>query len=120
TGEGIPKANLAKLFTPFFTTKPIGTGTGLGLSICHRLVTDAGGQISVESEPGRGTTFRVVLPPAAVAHVREVHRTPSLAAMPTRRARVLVVDDEPSIARAIQRMLSPFHDVTIFTHAQDA
>jgi len=62
TGEGIPKENLAKLFDPFFTTKPVGVGTGLGLSICHGIVTAMGGRITVESELGRGTTFRVFLP----------------------------------------------------------
>jgi PAS domain S-box-containing protein len=62
TGEGIPQENLAKLFDPFFTTKPVGVGTGLGLSICHGIVTSMGGRITVESEPGRGTTFRVFLP----------------------------------------------------------
>jgi signal transduction histidine kinase len=66
TGVGIPKENLGRLFDPFFTTKPAGVGTGLGLSICHGIITAMGGRITVDSEPGRGTTFRVFLPgPAA-------------------------------------------------------
>ena len=64
TGEGIPKENLERLFDPFFTTKPVGVGTGLGLSICHGIITSLGGRITVESELGRGTTFRVFLPTA--------------------------------------------------------
>lgn len=64
TGSGMPAHVMKKLFTPFFTTKPLGVGTGLGLSISKRIVTSFGGEISVESEPGRGTTFHVVLPPA--------------------------------------------------------
>jgi signal transduction histidine kinase len=62
TGVGIPPENLHRLFDPFFTTKPVGVGTGLGLSICHGIVSGLGGRITVESEPGRGTTFRVFLP----------------------------------------------------------
>jgi signal transduction histidine kinase len=62
TGCGIPPENLARIFSPFFTTKPVGAGTGLGLSVSHSIVTALGGDISVESEVGRGTTFRVSLP----------------------------------------------------------
>ncbi len=59
-GVGIDKDMLKKIFDPFFTTKP--DGTGLGLSIVHRTVTELGGQISVESEPGKGTVFQLVFP----------------------------------------------------------
>jgi len=62
TGAGIPVEVQERIFQPFFTTKPIGQGTGLGLSICRGIVTALGGQISFESEPACGTTFRVVLP----------------------------------------------------------
>ncbi len=61
SGAGIPPEVQARMFDPFFTTKPIGKGTGLGLSVCHAIVTSLGGEISCESAPGRGTTFRVVL-----------------------------------------------------------
>ncbi len=63
-GSGIEPELLSRIFEPFFTTKPLGVGTGLGLSICHGIVTGLGGQISVDSTLGRGTTFRVQLPPA--------------------------------------------------------
>jgi PAS domain S-box-containing protein len=62
TGPGIPAEALPRLFDPFFTTKPVGEGTGLGLSISHGIVTGHGGRIEVESEPGQGSRFRVVLP----------------------------------------------------------
>ncbi len=62
TGKGIPAHLLTRIFDPFFTTKPVGVGTGLGLSISWGIVQKHGGRIEVESEPGRGTTFRVVLP----------------------------------------------------------
>ncbi len=62
TGAGIPEENLGKLFTPFFTTKPLGKGTGLGLSIVYGIVKMHRGQITVQSEVGKGTTFTVTLP----------------------------------------------------------
>jgi two-component system NtrC family sensor kinase len=61
-GVGIPKDQHAKIFDPGFTTKGVGVGTGLGLSICYQIIQDHKGDIEVESEPGKGTTFRIVLP----------------------------------------------------------
>jgi len=63
-GPGISPEHLSKIFSPFFTTKPVGQGTGLGLAICHGIVTAHGGEIRVESEPGRGARFSLVLPAA--------------------------------------------------------
>ncbi len=65
SGGGIAPDVLPRIFEPFFTTKPVGVGTGLGLSICHSYVQGMGGEIRVHSEVGSGTTFEVVLPPAA-------------------------------------------------------
>ncbi len=64
TGVGIQGPDLGRIFEPFYTTKPPGRGTGLGLSICYGIVERHRGHLSVESEPGRGTIFRVVLPAA--------------------------------------------------------
>ena len=61
-GQGIPRANLAKIFDPFYTTKPVGKGTGLGLSICYGIIKKMGGQISVNSAVGLGTAFHIKLP----------------------------------------------------------
>jgi two-component system NtrC family sensor kinase len=62
TGMGIPRAELTKIFEPFYTTKTQGRGTGLGLSICYGIVEDHRGRLEVESQPGLGATFRVLLP----------------------------------------------------------
>jgi PAS domain S-box-containing protein len=61
-GCGIPAEHLARIFDPFFTTKPVGQGTGLGLAISHGIIQDHGGRIEVQSTPGRGSRFRVILP----------------------------------------------------------
>ena len=71
TGMGIPPEHMAHLFQPFFTTKPSGEGTGLGLFICKSIVESIDGTISVESHPGKGSTFRLSLPP----HVRDASTT---------------------------------------------
>ena len=62
TGAGIPPENLAKLFTPFFTTKPVGKGTGLGLAISYGIIKMHRGQVNVQSQIGKGATFTVTLP----------------------------------------------------------
>ncbi|MFQ5456862.1 MAG: PAS domain S-box protein [Myxococcota bacterium] len=62
TGMGIPRENLDRIFQPFFTTKPVGIGTGLGLSICQNIITAMDGELTVRSEAGRYTCFRLLLP----------------------------------------------------------
>ena len=116
TGAGISPDAREHLFDPFFTTKPVGMGTGLGLSICHSIVTSFGGNISVESEAGRGATFRVVLPIATNRHDAKGAGEPTA---PQSRARILVVDDEPAITHVIAAMLSE-HDVTVASNGRDA
>jgi two-component system NtrC family sensor kinase len=62
TGCGIPQENLRQIFEAFFTTKEVGKGTGLGLSVSYEIVKKHRGEIFVDSEPGKGTTFTVRLP----------------------------------------------------------
>ena len=61
-GNGIPKTLIDKIFQPFFTTKPTGEGTGLGLSLSYDIVKAHNGELSVETEDGTGTTFKMMLP----------------------------------------------------------
>jgi PAS domain S-box-containing protein len=117
TGGGIAAAVRERIFEPFFTTKPLGSGTGLGLAVCQRIVEEAGGRITVESEVGKGSSFQVWLPAStAVASIQ----AESSAARPGQRARVLVVDDEPLVGAAIRRSICDHHDVTVVTSAFDA
>jgi CheY-like chemotaxis protein len=119
SGVGIAPENMRHIFEPFFTTKPRGIGTGLGLSICHNLITELGGEIDVESEVGRGTTVRVTLP-ASTATAVPSEPTPVPAPLsPRRRARILVIDDEPLLGRTLTRALRQ-HEVVAYTSARDA
>ena len=117
TGPGIPREILDRIFDPFFTTKPVGVGTGLGLAICHRIVSELGGLIEVDSVVGKGTRFRLVLPEA-----RDSQNVKVKTLRPTSgpRARVLVVDDEPAMGRALQRTLREHLDVVALTSAREA
>jgi PAS domain S-box-containing protein len=101
TGPGIPAIALDRIFDPFFTTKAPGEGTGLGLSLVHKIVQEHEGQIHVESEPGRGTSFRIDLPRARLPEPT----TPEEESEPSIHLRVLVVDDEPAIRLVSQRYL---------------
>lgn len=120
TGRGIPPEARAHLFEPFFTTKPAGQGTGLGLSICHGIAIEHRGTIAVESEPGRGTTFRVSLPQASEAPTRAA-AAPARADSPAPQGtRVLVVDDELHLAWSMKRLLEFEHQVVVaVTHGRE-
>lgn len=119
SGCGMPDEVQERLFTPFFTTKPVGIGTGLGLSICQRIVTDLRGKIEVESRLGGGSRFRVCLPAIEAAIARVEAKTPSLQSAP-RRGKILVIDDEVLIAKAVGRILRAEHEVVILDDAREA
>jgi signal transduction histidine kinase/CheY-like chemotaxis protein len=104
TGIGMDEATVARVYEPFFTTKPEGKGTGLGLSMVYGLVSGAGGSISIRSEPGKGSVFTILLPQAkAEAHHREDRLAPGVTPM---RCRALVVDSKPEIGSLIERILT--------------
>ena len=119
TGVGIEPEHLSRLFDPFFTTKPVGHGTGLGLFVCQRIVREHGGRIEVHSTPGVGTTFSVILP-VQVDESQQAKTVQSPVLGAPRRARVLVVDDEPLMARGLARILGREHDVSTLTSAREA
>ena len=118
TGTGIAEKNIEFIFDPYFTTKGIGEGTGLGLSVVHGIVKSYGGEIFVDSEPGRGSTFTIYLPvlkkPAEVAP--EAPET-----LPGGNERILVIDDEAVIARMCHQMLTNYgYQVTLQISSREA
>ncbi len=122
-GPGMSDDTLHRIFDPFFTAAPENAEIGLGLAICHSIVTSLGGDIDVDSEVGKGTTFRVSLPPARSISPAAPRRPPTLpppARTTSQRARVLVVDDEIAIGKAIRRILVSDHDVTLESDARVA
>jgi PAS domain S-box-containing protein len=112
TGVGIPPQALPQLFDPFSTSKLRGDGAGLGLAICRRILDELGGHISIQSELGHGTTVTITLPEASPASLASSPPQPSHRRLVSRPLRVLVVEDERPIARALERMLTG-HDVTL-------
>jgi PAS domain S-box-containing protein len=104
TGTGMDAATKARIFEPFFTTKRAGEGTGLGLATAHTIVQQAGGSIAVESEPGQGTTFRIVLPLCADRLPGKVTGFMRRADVSPREA-VLLVEDEDLVRSLAKRVL---------------
>jgi PAS domain S-box-containing protein len=120
TGAGIAPEVLGRVFDPFFTTKAVGVGTGLGLAICHGIVKSMGGEISVETQLGKGSTFRVVLPEWRGAAVRETVEDADASRERSRRTRILIVDDERAMGESLRLLLGMDHDVTVSTSARAA
>ncbi len=117
TGMGIDAATLARIFEPFFTTKEVGRGAGMGLSVVHGIVTGHGGAVAVDSEPGRGTTFRLYFPRAKSTTLEA--NMPRLAT--SRPARVLFVDDDYIVASGGRQTLELLgYDVSVRMNPEDA
>lgn len=119
TGSGIAPELLSRIFDPFFTTKSVGEGTGLGLFLAQQAIRSYGGSIQVQSELGKGSTFRVVLsvseggaevPPGSTV----------VRSLKPRAARILVIDDEREVGQAVAAMLETEHEVATAEHGAEA
>ncbi|XVU22382.1 hybrid sensor histidine kinase/response regulator [Actinoplanes sp. CA-054009] len=104
TGTGMPPEVIERAFEPFYTTKPAGKGTGLGLATVYGIVTAAGGDLNVYSEPGMGTTFTILLPTTDAAPAEA--ETPAEPPTDYRRGTILAVEDEPALRDVLRRILA--------------
>ena len=125
-GCGIAPENLRRVFDPFFTTKAVGRGTGLGLAISRDLVKKMDGNITLESQLGRGTSVTITLrrwsEESADFQAVEPPRTPApelLTSSSTRRLSIVIVEDETALLQPLRRMLADRHDVLTFSDPRD-
>jgi len=108
SGSGVAPSDMERLFEPFFTTKEVGRGSGMGLAIVHGIVHEHGGHIDVQTRPGLGTEFRVLLPLASPVLVEPPRgHVPSAVTAPFPRlsGRVMVVEDDPMVGDFMREML---------------
>jgi signal transduction histidine kinase/ActR/RegA family two-component response regulator len=118
-GHGMTQQVIERIFEPYFTTKEQGKGTGLGLSVTHGIIKSHGGDITVESQPGKGATFRVLLP---VIDRIEVAKEPiETAKIEIGHEHILLVDDEEQIINLERRILENLgYRVTSKTNSEEA
>jgi PAS domain S-box-containing protein len=105
TGIGMDTATQARIFEPFFTTKPEGRGTGLGLATVYGIVQQAAGHITVESQPGQGTVFRLYFPRSTGSAERPVAEAPPSAGVRQHRGVALLVEDDDLVRALVRRTL---------------
>jgi PAS domain S-box-containing protein len=119
SGCGMDQDTLLRIFDPFFTTKPLGQGTGLGLSVVHGIVHSHGGAVTVYSQPGRGTAFRLYFPAAFEPQAQ--HELEQQDIQRGRGERVMYVDDESALVSLTARMLRRIgYEVSGYTSAVEA
>jgi PAS domain S-box-containing protein len=119
SGCGMDQATIARIFEPYFTTKPLGEGTGLGLAVVHGIMRNHDGAVTVQSQPGRGTTFQLYFPALADTVTVPASQPPEIAR--GNGERILFVDDEESIVCVGQYMLKQLnYSVEATTSVSDA
>lgn len=117
TGTGMNKEVVKRIFEPYFTTKKVGEGTGMGLAVIHGIVKSLNGTITVDSEPGRGSTFTVYLPVAENLVLNQLTQDSDLK---KGTERILLIDDERAIVNAMQTALTSLgYKVTATTDSKD-
>ena len=125
-GVGMPRHIVARAIEPFFTTKGTGQGTGLGLAMAHGFVQQSGGRLEIDSEPGRGTTIRMIFPQWSEREdTQSASRQPGYQAKPVENLAapplILVVDDSHEIAEMAQEALTDIgYRVVVAYNAEDA
>jgi PAS domain S-box-containing protein len=119
-GIGIPKEIIGKIFDPYFTTKGnAGGGSGLGLAVVHTVIKNHKGAVSVESKPGKGTVFNILLP-ATRQKASELREAVTSDHGDVRGLKILIMDDEEMIQRLLQSMLEDRHRIEVSSHGQSA
>ena len=120
TGSGMDVETVSRIFEPFFTTKVTGKGTGLGLSQVYGFATQSGGDVLVESEPGKGTTVTILLPCSESAVIAE-GKTHEAEVPQQARVEILVVEDNEDVGHFAETLLSELgHSVTLATSGEQA
>jgi PAS domain S-box-containing protein len=118
TGTGIPPDILGSIFEPYFTTKALGEGTGMGLSVVHGIIESYGGKITVDSQLGKGTVFKVFLP---IIKKHKTYHADKTEALPIGTERILFLDDEATIAKLGSQILEGLgYSVTTRTSSVEA
>jgi PAS domain S-box-containing protein len=112
-GQGMSPETLARATDPFFTTKGVGKGTGLGLSMVHGLAEQSNGRLTIQSQPGQGTTVALLLPVAAGQPVQPVESSQVLDLPTLRPLKILAVDDDPLVRETLCAILDDMGHVVV-------
>ena len=120
-GSGMPAEVMEKMFDAFYTTKAMGRGTGLGLATVHNIAHEAGGHILVKSEPGKGTTITLLLPPGGESLGERAGENVAHTLPTGRGQRVMIVDDDAAVAQLVNETLLAYgYNPTVFTDSKAA